>query len=89
MPDAGQQQHKSFFAIACTSAWGRYAEWSAAWCSIKIILCGISAVLLMDALGNLAIRRKNEILGLAFVCMAVLPAFLAMFGVYQLAKAVF
>ena len=38
-----------------------------AWCSVKILLLGAGALLVLDAMGNLAIRLKKEVLGLGLL----------------------
>jgi hypothetical protein len=87
-PDAGQQDHQSFFAAANASTWGRFGELSLAWCSLKIILLGIGALLVVAAPLRLANRKMAEILAMLLLAMAALATLLSMFGVYELAKAV-
>ena len=87
-PDAGHQEHKSLFAIACGTTWARIGDWASAWCSTKIILLGIGTVLAVEALGNLAIRLKYELFGMLLLCSEVIPTLLILFGVYELVKAV-
>jgi len=86
-PDAGHHAHKSIFAVAYASLWSRFADWAAAWCSLKIVLLGIGALILVDAMANLAIRKRFETLGVCLLCMDVLPLLLCMFGCYELVKA--
>ncbi len=85
--DAGRQTHQSFFAVAHQSLWSHFADWPAAWCSVKIVLLGIGLLLVVDALGTLTIRMKNEVLGVGLLCLGILPALLSMFGCYELVKA--
>ena len=64
-PDAGRQTHTSFFKVAYEAHWSWHSNWAAVWCSVKIILLGFGLFLLVDALGNLAIRMGKETAGLA------------------------
>jgi hypothetical protein len=86
-PDAGRQIHQSFFAVARQSLWSHIADWSAAWCSVKIILLGIGVFLMVDALGSLMIRMKNDVFGVGLLCLGVFPVLLTMFGCFELVKA--
>ena len=86
-PDAGRQAHQSFFAVAHQSLWSHFADWAAAWCSVKIVLFGIAVLLMVDALGTLTIRMKNEVLGVGLLCLGVFPVLLTMFGCFELIKA--
>ena len=86
-PDAGHEQHRSFLAVALDSLWSRFADWPAAWCSVKILLLGACALLVLDAVGNLAIRLRMEFLGLGLLCLGIVPVLLLIFGSYELVKA--
>jgi hypothetical protein len=74
-------------AVARDSLWSQFTDWPAAWCSVKILLLGTGALLLLDAMGNLAIRLKKEFLGLGLLCLGVVPVLLLIFGSYELVKA--
>jgi len=87
-PDAGQQQHKSFLTLATASTWGRFGELPLAWCSLKTILLGIGALLVMAAPLRLANRMTAVIFAMLFLTLALMATLLSMFGVYELAKAV-
>ena len=86
-PDAGRQTHQTFFAVAHQSLWNHFAEWAAAWCSVKIVLLGIGVLVMLDALGSLMIRMNNDVLGIGLLCLGVLPVLLSMFGFFELVKA--
>jgi hypothetical protein len=87
-PDVGQQEQKSFFAVASASTWGRFGELPLAWCSLKIILLGIGALLVVAAPLRLANRKMAEILAMLLLTLAITAVSLSWFGVYELAKAV-
>jgi hypothetical protein len=87
-PDVGQQDHKSFFAVASASTWGRFGELPLAWCSLKIVLLGIGAVLMLATPLRLANRKMAEILAMLFLALAIMAVLLSWFGVYELVKAV-
>ena len=86
-PDAGHEHHRSFLAVALDSLWSRFADWPAAWCSMKILLLGTGVLLVLDAAGNLAIRLRMEFLGLGLLCLGIVPVLLLIFGSYELVKA--
>jgi hypothetical protein len=86
-PDVGRQIHQSFFAVARQSLWSHFADWSAAWCSVKIVLLGIGVLLMLDSFGSLMIRMKNDVFGVGLLCLGVFPALLTMFGCFELVKA--
>jgi hypothetical protein len=86
-PNAGHEQHRSFLAVARDSLWSQFADWPAAWCSVKILLLGTGALLVLDAMGNLMIRLKQEVLGLGLFCLGLVPVLLLIFGSYELVKA--
>jgi hypothetical protein len=67
--------------------WNHFAEWAAAWCSVKIVLLGIGVLVMLDALGSLMIRMNNDVLGIGLLCLGVLPVLLSMFGFFELVKA--
>ena len=87
-PDAGYQEQKSFFAMASASTWSRFGELPLAWCSLKIILLGIGALLVLAAPLSLANRMMAEILAMLLLAIATMATLLSLFGVYELAKAV-
>ena len=89
IPDAGHVEHRSFFAVAQESFWGRLFEWPAAWCSAKIIALSISALLIVEALLKLAMRARYQIACMALLVLAVFPVLLGVFGFYHFVKAVF
>jgi hypothetical protein len=85
-PDAGHQTHKSFFSVAYEAHWSRHTNWAAVWCSVKIVLLGLGAFLIVDAIGNLAIRLRKEVLGMSVLCAGIVPVWLCVFGSYELVK---
>ena|SRR5215469_6921650 len=87
VPDAGRIGHRSFFAVARSSAWGQLFDWAAAWCSAKIILLSLGVFLVLDAFLSLMIRTENQIACLLLFILAILPVLLGLFGFYELAKA--
>jgi hypothetical protein len=87
-PNVGQQGHQSFFVAATASTWSRFGELAQAWCSLKIILFGIGALLVMVAPLRLANRVMADILATLLLAVAVMAMVLSMFGVYELVKAV-
>lgn len=89
IPDAGRVEHRSFFSVAEDSLWGRLFEWSAAWCSLKIIVLSISALLILEAMLTLAMHARHQIACMALLVLAVFPVLLGFFGFYQFVKAVF
>jgi hypothetical protein len=89
IPDAGRVEHRSFFAVAQDSFWGHLFEWPAAWCSAKIIVLSVSALLILEALLTLAMRTQHQIACMALLVLAVFPVLLGFFGFYQFVKAVF
>ena len=89
IPDAGDAEHRSFFAVAQESIWGRLFEWPAAWCSAKIIVLSISALLVVEAMLKLAMRAQLQMACTALLVLAVFPVLLGVFGFYQFVKAVF
>ena len=88
VPDAGQLDHRSFFAVARSSAWSQLFDWAAAWCSVKIILLSFSVLLVLDAFLSLMIRSEHQIACVLLFILAIVPAALGLFGFYELAKAV-
>ena len=89
IPDAGQVEHRSFFSVAEDSLWGRLFEWSAAWCSVKIIVLSISALLIVEAMLKVAMHAQHQIACMALLVLAIFPVLLGFFGFYQFVKAVF
>lgn len=89
IPDAGQVEHRSFFAVAQDSLWGRLFEWSAAWCSVKIIVVSISALMILEAMLSLAMRARHQMACMALLVLTVFPVGLGFFGFYHFVKAVF
>lgn len=87
-PDAGQAEHQSFFAVAHHCTWSRFWEWAAAWCSMKIIFLSMGVMVILDALAHLFIRSQNQIAELMTLTLAIFPALLLLFGLYDLVKAV-
>lgn len=88
-PDAGHRLHRSFFVVAYQCTWGQWFNWQAAWCSIKIIFLSLAILLFLEAFAHLLLRRNYEVLGLVLITAGIVPGILAMFGTYELAKAVF
>lgn len=88
IPDGGQLEHRSFFSVAQHSVWGQLFEWPAAWCSAKIIVLSISALLIVEASLTLAMRAQFRLACMALLCLAVGALALGTFGFYELAKAV-
>ena len=89
IPDAGRVEHRSFFSVAEDSLWGRPFEWPAAWCSVKIIVLSISALLVLEAMLTLAMHAQQQIACMALLVLAIFPVLLGFFGFYQFVKAVF
>ena len=87
-PDAGDQNAKSFFAIAKGSVWGGFGNWPAAWCSVKIILLCLGTILFLNALGRFAEILKRETLSLVIAISALVPTLGLLLGCYYLVKAV-
>jgi hypothetical protein len=87
-PDTGHAAHKSFFSVAYQAHWSRHSNLAAAWCSVKIILLGLGVFLIVDALGNLAIRVQQEVLGMVVLFLGIVPVWLCVFGSYELVKTV-
>jgi hypothetical protein len=89
IPDAGRVEHRSFFSVAQDSLWGHLFEWAAAWCSVKIIVLSISALLILDAMLSLAMDAQHQIACMTLLILAIFPLALGCFGFYQFVKAVF
>ncbi|HLX68612.1 MAG TPA: hypothetical protein VKV04_03200 [Verrucomicrobiae bacterium] len=89
IPDAGQVEHRSFFSVARDSMWGHLFEWAAAWCSVKIIVLSLSALLILDAMLSLAMDARHQIACVTLLILSVFPLVLGCFGFYQFIKAVF
>lgn len=87
IPDAGRLEHTSFFSVAQHSLWGRLFEWPAAWCSAKIIVLSISALLIVEACLTVAMRVGYPMACMALLFLAILALGLGTFGFYELAKA--
>lgn len=87
IPDAGQLEHRSFFTVAQHSVWGQLFEWPAAWCSTKIIVLSISALLIVEASLTVAMRVGYRMACMALLFLAILALALGTFGFYELAKA--
>ncbi len=85
-PDAGHPAHKSFFSVAYEAHWSRHTNWAALWCSAKIVLLGLGIFLILDAIGNLAIRLRQEMLGMSVLCLGIVPVWLCLFGSYEVVK---
>ena len=86
-PDAGQMNHKSFFAVAMRSPWSRFFDWAASWCSVKIIVLSVAVLLAFEAVGGLLLTRKQETAALAVLALYAFSILLLLFGFYELVKA--
>ena len=86
-PDAGQPKRLSFFHVATASTWRELGDWSAAWCSFKIILLCGGTILILDFLTFLASCFKRETLQFALALSALLPGLGVLAGFFCLLKA--
>ncbi len=86
-PNAGFPRGDSFLQIARTSLWSQWFDWVAAWCSLKIILLNLAALLLLLAIGALLdllnLDRGSE----RFFLVVLLPIFGSCVGAYYLLRA--
>jgi hypothetical protein len=89
-PHAGSVQGRSFFKVASQSAWQDLWEWSAVWCSVKIILLCFGAFSLVLALSAIWMHyMAPRFVGWVLVLLSG-GAFVGLvLGLYQLAKAIF
>src|SRR5271154_5880549 len=72
-PDAAQHAGQSLFAVARTSAWRHLGDWPAAWCSLKIILLGISGLLLAFSVEEFLIICRRKTLATLFLVSFIVP----------------
>lgn len=86
-PNADSTGHESFFAAASQCTWGRFWDWTAAWCSVKIILLSVAAMMILEAITDLCIRHQNYIAELTLLTLAFFPMLLFLFGTCELIKA--
>ena len=89
LPHAGHNDGKTFLEIAVASPWTRWWDWPAVWCSLKLILLMIGAVLLMSACGMALQMFHRRWAARVFFALAGLSAFGCWGGAYLLLKAVF
>lgn len=88
-PNGGDPAIGSFFKAAQATNWGKFLEWPGAWCSLKIILCSASLLLLIDSLGTLLLILNHRRMAAKVFILTLLP-FLGFFiGTYYLLKSVF
>lgn len=88
IPDAGQAEHKSFFAVATQSLWSHPFDWPSVWCSAKIILLAIAGLMILNAAMSLLLNSEYEMICAALFMAAIFPLLLGFFGFYELAKAI-
>ena len=86
-PDAGNLHGSNFFTFAAATTGQRWWEWSAIWCSVKIIVFCIGLCLTIEAVGSQLAVIKLKRLALAVLCLqfGVALGFLA--GGYYFIKA--
>ena len=87
-PHGGQPEDRSFCEVAQVSTWGRFGEWLAAWCSLKIILLGLGIYLLLRGVDEallLFCRRSFSIE--ALLTLTIIPILVFGVGFFFLAKA--
>src|SRR5438132_1199621 len=77
-PDGGDSRHQPFLAGAFHSGWTKLFEWPAAWCSLKIILFGLTIYFILDASSKIWINRRNTMSGLFFLVWSL--ALIMVFG---------
>ena len=87
VPDAGQLQHKSFLSVAWDSPWTQPLDWSAVWCSTKIVVLSACVFLVLEAVLSVMMRTGHPTACMALLVLSIVPASLGCFGFYELIKA--
>ena len=86
-PHSGLKGIRSCFQIAISSNWAHYLEWSAAWCSFKIVLLFIGAMMFIVALAYFFECRGKEMRAEGLLLWAAFPMLGALWGFFQLFRA--
>ena len=85
-PDATNRHFRSLLSVARASPWQHWGDWSAAWCSFKIILLSLAGFLILFP--HAFVLRLQQRKTLATLIMAVTPLLFPVYlaGVYYLIK---
>jgi hypothetical protein len=87
LPNDGQEPGWAFFHVARGASWQDFGDWSAAWCSLKLILACVALFLILDSLGTLLMRVGWKTLGQYTFYFILVPSLGLMLGIYYLLKA--
>jgi hypothetical protein len=86
-PNAGAAHGHSFFSVAANSGWRNFCEWAAAWCSLKIILLNVGALILILAAMLLLELGNRERFSHWLIYLMLLPILGSWVGGFYLLKA--
>jgi hypothetical protein len=86
-PDAGRPIGKSFLRVAFDASWRHLGDVAAAWCSLKILLLSIGAVMFTEALSKVMEAVRHEALAVAASFAALVPLAGLPLGFYEVLKA--
>ena len=77
----------SFLVVARSASWSEFGDWVATWCSLKVILLGLSLFLIAVSAIELLITLKQEHLARMCGLLLALPIVTLLLGCYYLIKA--
>ena len=86
-PDASYWEGRTFFEVARSSAWERWWDWLAVWCSLKIILLSLGVTFVIGAIGLWLRGARWRTLGTTVLLLGILPVAGLWLGAYYLVKA--
>lgn len=85
-PDAGHGPG-AFFRVAMQTTWSNLLDLSAAWCSVKIILCSAGLFLVIESTGTVLSVLKFKSLALSVFFLQLVPCVGLVIGSFYLFKA--
>lgn len=85
-PDATNRNIRALLSVARASPWQHWGDWSAAWCSFKIILLSLAGFLILFP--HAFVLRLQQRKALATMIMLLTPLLFPIYllGVYYLIK---
>lgn len=85
-PDAGHQPGVTFIRLARQTEWGSWFNWSAAWCSLKIVFLSLGLFFIIDSLGTLLMKIQCRTLATTVFLLHLGPFLGMLMGSYYLLK---
>ena len=86
-PNPGANRGTPFFKVALTSAWSQWLDWTAAWCSFKIILLNLAVLSIIAAAAVLLQLIHRDRISERCLLLFLLPLLGMELGAYYLLKA--